>query len=250
MANLQHEIEAALEVFVYGFCVGKSATHPYECRKIENLWVMRDAPRRNPRNYRKEEWVAFGVEPAKVDSIARRQTRGRFAISAIRGVDETDEPLRSEYKRLGYRLLTTEPLFVHDLKRIPRCTAPVKIVQVKTQELAKRLGNATRSRPIPPQHLGRDAPFRQYVAMDGNSIVGWVRSVSAVGSTWCSNMYVLEEYRRRGIGSAMLATMLREDRKDQSTRSVLLSSHSGALLYPKVGYRQIGTLLLFAPKKR
>jgi GNAT superfamily N-acetyltransferase len=250
MAIQELAVTAAIEVFVHGFCAGKSATHAYECNKVEGLWQMRDAPRRNPRYYRKEEYVAYGVEPAKVDSVARRHTRGRFGISVIRGNKEPDDQLRSEYKRLGYRLLATEPLFVHDLKRIPRCIAPVSIVRVKTRELAERFGKATRTRPIPPEHLGEQATFRQFVALDGERIVGWVRSVSAAGSTWCSNMYVLEAYRRRGIGSAMLAKMLRDDRSIKSKSSVLLSSHSGALLYPKVGYRQIGTLLLYAPNKR
>jgi hypothetical protein len=250
MPREQDQIEEAIEVFVHGFCSGKSRTHPYEYSKIQGLWFMRDAPRRNPRYYRKEEWVAYGAGPVKVDSLARSHTRGRFVISAIRGMNESDEATREGYKRLGYRLLATEPLFIHDLKRIPRPNSPVEIVRVKTPELAARFGKANRSRPIPAEHLGRGAPFRQYVAVNGQSIIGWVRSVCAGRSTWCSDMYVVQKHRRRGIGSALLAKMLRDDRAHHATCSVLLSSHTGALLYPKVGYQQIGTLLLFAPVRK
>jgi GNAT superfamily N-acetyltransferase len=250
MANLQKRIAAAIEVFVRGYSTGLSLTHPYECLKIDNVWAMRDAPRRNPRYYRKEEWVAYRVEPAKVDSIARRNTRGRFFVCDIQELDKPAETVRTEYKQLGYRLLATEPLFVHGLQRIPRLKAPVKIVQVKSQELAERYGKATRTRPIPRQLFTEPVPFRQYVALDGQSIVGWVRSVHAAKSAWCSNMYVLPSHRRGGIGSAMLAKMLRDDRARGAKNSVLLSSHTGALLYPQVGYEQIGTLLMFAPKKR
>ena len=109
MAKKSQEIEHALEVFVRGFCVGKSVTHPYEHVRIGKLWVMRDAPRKNPRDYRKEEWIAYGVQPAEVDRVARQYTRGRFFVCAILGVDESDEPLRASYKQLGYRLLATEP---------------------------------------------------------------------------------------------------------------------------------------------
>jgi predicted acetyltransferase len=63
-------------------------------------------------------------------------------------------------------------------------------------------------------------------------------------------MYVEKEHRRRGIGSAMLAKMLRDDRAHKAKYSVLLSSHTGALLYPRVGYQQIGTLLMFAPMRK
>jgi GNAT superfamily N-acetyltransferase len=249
MANLQKRVTAAIEVFVRGFSAGLSLTHPYECVRIDDVWVMRDAPRRNPRYYRKEEWIAYGVEPAMVDSVARRNTRGRFFVCDIQETDASAEMARTEYKQLGYRLLRTEPFFVHDLKRIPRLKSTVKIVRVKSQEMAERFGKVTRTRPIPRELLKEPMPFRQYVAIDGQSIVGWVRSIHAAKSAWCSNMYVVPSHRRRGIGSSMLAKMLRDDRTRGVKNSVLLSSHTGALLYPKVGYEQIGTLLLFGPKK-
>jgi hypothetical protein len=44
--------------------------------------------------------------------------------------------------------------------------------------------------------------------------------------------------------------MLRDDRTRGAKQSVLLSSHTGALLYPRVGYEQIGMLLIFAPKRK
>jgi GNAT superfamily N-acetyltransferase len=244
------DVERALEVFVGGFCAVKSATHPYEYSQVNDIWYMRDAERRNSKDYRKEEWVAYGVPPAKVDAAARRGTRGRFFACAVRAMSEPQRPLRDGYKQLGYRLLSTEPLFVHRLKRIPRLSADaVAIQRVLTAELAARLGKASRTQPIAAEDLASSAPFRQYVALDGEQAVGWVRSVDVADSTWCSNMYVSPAYRRRGIGSALLCQMLRDDRRRKAERSVLLSSHAGALLYPRVGYEQIGLLYIFAPRK-
>jgi predicted acetyltransferase len=62
-------------------------------------------------------------------------------------------------------------------------------------------------------------------------------------------MYVSTSHRRRGIGQALLARMLRDDRARGSKCSVLTASHTGALLYPHVGYERIGTLFMFAPKR-
>jgi GNAT superfamily N-acetyltransferase len=81
-------------------------------------------------------------------------------------------------------------------------------------------------------NAGDDAPFRQYVALDGEDVVGRVRSVDATGATWCADMYVNPSHRRRGIGQALLSTMLRDDRARDSKCSVLTASHTGALLYP------------------
>jgi ribosomal protein S18 acetylase RimI-like enzyme len=247
----QSDLSHAIDAFVRGYCSGRSRTHPYEWAEIDGVWVMRDAPRRNPRDYRKEEWIACGVEPAAADRTARGHTRGRYFVCAVHGADESDQPLRAAYKQLGYRLLVAEPFFLHRLKRIPRTPAPVVIKQVRTTTLAEQFAKATRTRPIPPEHLSPDAPFRQYVALDEGKIVGWVRSVAAGDAArWCSDMYVRPSHRRRGIGSALLGKMLRDDRKHGARRSVLLSSRTGALVYPRVGYEQIGGLLIFAPRKR
>ena len=263
MRGKASEIERAIETFVRGFCAQRSATHPYESFRVGRIWVMRDATRKNPKDYRKEEWIAYGVEPEEVDADARSGGTGilpvlrpaplhrRFFICAIRSMNESDEPLRTAYKSLSYRLLGTEPLFVQRLQRIPRMSVldGVRIEQVRTAEVAVRFGKASRSRPIPSEQLGPHAPFRQYVALEDKKIVGWVRSIHAGDSTWCSNMYVAPTYRRRGIGGALLARMLRDDRRLKFRQSVLLSSHTGALLYPRVGYQQIGLLYIFAPQK-
>ncbi len=250
MPKRQVDVTEAIDAFLRGFCAEKSRAHPYEWALVEGVWVMRDAPRRNPRDYRKEEWIAYDLQPAEVDRVARRHARGRYFIGAIHRADEPDELLRREYKLLGYRLLATEPLLVHRLKRIPRSSSPTAIQRVRTQALAEQFAKATRTRPIPPEQLGVSAPFRQYVALDEGEIVGWVRSVDAGASTWCSNMYVRPSHRRRGIGASMLSKMLRDDRTRGAARSVLLSSHAGALLYPRVGYEKIGGLLIFAPRKK
>ena len=51
------------------------------------------------------------------------------------------------------------------------------------------------------------------------------------------------------IGQALLAKMLRDDRALGSKCSVLTASHTGALLYPRVGYERIGTLFMFVPRR-
>jgi GNAT superfamily N-acetyltransferase len=249
MNRRQREMAYAIEVFVRGHCAGKSRTFPYEARRIRSLWVMRDAPRKNPRDYRKEEWIAYAVDAIKVDAMARCHSRGRFFVGAMVETGASDEPTRAAYRSLGYRLLATEGFFVQRLQRIPKVQFPLPIERVRTPELASRLAQATRSRPILPSLLASDAPFRQYVALDGQEIVGRVRSVDAVGATWCADMHVNAPYRRRGIGQALLCRMLRDDRARGAKCSVLTASHLGALLYPRLGYERIGTLLLFAPRK-
>jgi GNAT superfamily N-acetyltransferase len=250
MKSSSSEFDFAIEVFARGHSAGRSRIFPYEVSRVGPLWLMRDAPRKNPRDYRKEEWIAHNVDPGDVDAIARQHTRGRFFVCAMIMEGDSDESTRATYKALGYRLLATEGFFVQRLKRIPKPPSPVSIERVRTSDLAAHLGRITRTRPIPKNLLEDDAPFRQYVALDGEDIVGRVRSVNAVGATWCADMYVRPSHRRRGIGQALLSKMLRDDRARGSKCSVLTASHAGALLYPRLGYEQIGTLFMFAPRRK
>ena len=63
-----------------GHAAGRSRTFPYEVSRVSPSWVMRDAPRKNPRDYRKEEWIAYDVDPEEADAIVR-QTCARALLS-------------------------------------------------------------------------------------------------------------------------------------------------------------------------
>jgi GNAT superfamily N-acetyltransferase len=245
-----NRLDRATETFARGFSFTRSFTHPYLVERVGPLWVVRDGPRKNSKDYRREEWIAHGADPIEVDRMARKNARGRFAICAICAIDDSDVPLREGYKSLGYRLGVTEPLMVHRLTRIPNPKSPARVKRATTQELADRLAKAARRTQILPEHLSaKYPPMRQYAAMIDGTIVGWVRSIVVGKMTWCSNMYVVAKYRRRGIGRALMCQMLRDDRANGASEAVLTASHTGAKLYEAIGYEQVGTLLLFTPRK-
>ena len=242
-------IEGAIEVFVRGFSFTRSFTHPYIASRAGPLWVMRDGPRTSG-DSRKEEWVAYGVPPADVDRIVRRGARGRFAICAIRDLDQSPDEMRDAYVALGYRLMTTEPMMVQSLRNVPRLDGPFPVERVTTRALADRLARAARSRQVLPEHLSDDdAPMRQYAALDGERPIGWARSIVVGNATWLSSVYVVEAYRRRGIGRSLMSRILLDDVAHGARASVLLASHTGSKLYASVGFEQIAELMLFVRKK-
>jgi GNAT superfamily N-acetyltransferase len=241
-------ITRAIQVFIGGYCFTQSFTHPYVAEQIGPLWVMRDRPRRRG-DYRTEEWVAHGVAPAEVDRIVRQEGRERYVICQINQLPESLEAPKQAYKTLGYRLVRSEPLMIHSLAQLEQVAGPATIQRVMTAELANRLTEATVVRQILPVHFTPDAPLRAYTALLDEQIVGWVRSIQVKDATWCSNMYVRPEFRRRGIARSLLSQMLQDDAASGAKLAVLLASQTGAKLYPTVGYTQIGTLLLFTPRK-
>jgi GNAT superfamily N-acetyltransferase len=243
------DIELAMEVFARGFAFTRSATHPCLAERVAGMWVIRDGERKNGRGYRREEWVAHGLAAAEVDASARAGTRGRFCICAIRTPGEPDGPMRMAYKSAGYRLGTTEPFMMHRMGKIPRLAEPLPIERVVTPELAAAYGKAVKRQPLSAESYAPDSPRQTFVALDKDVPVGWVTSIGIADSAWVHNMHVRPTHRRRGIGKSLLAHMLREAKRRGLRRSVLLASHTGALLYPTVGYEQIGELLLFTPRK-
>ena len=248
-AESERRLETALEVFARGICVPRSFTHPCLAERVDGMWVTRDAPRRRGR-YRREEWFAHGIAPDETVRTITRHTRGQYAICAICAAGERDEPVRAGYRALDYRLGFTEPIMVHRLLRIPRFGSPTEIVRVLDAVLADKVNKAVRRRQILPEHLEPDAPLRMYAAMVEGEPAGWVSSIEVAGATWCAGLYVMPDYRRRGIGRALMCRMLRDDRSYGSKMAVLAASHTGALLYPLVGYRQIGTLYSYTPRRR
>src|SRR5262247_2742728 len=85
MKRSNRRFEFAIEVFVRGHSAGRSRTFPYEVSRVGPLWLMRDAPRKNPRDYRKEEWIAHDVDPREVDRIARQHARALLCVRNDRG---------------------------------------------------------------------------------------------------------------------------------------------------------------------
>jgi GNAT superfamily N-acetyltransferase len=214
------------------------------------MWVVRDDPRKRAADYRREEWVPHAMNASEVDAIARRETRGHFCICAICGSDEPEAPLRAAYKALDYRLGSTETLMVHSLARIPAVAAPFPVHEVSTQEIADRLAKAAGRRQVLPEHFAPDSPLRQYVTLHKGQPIAWARRIKFQDSSWVSNVFVAPAHRRKGIASSILARMLRDDRSAGTKRSVLLASHTGALLYARLGYEQIGQLLVYTPRRR
>lgn len=242
------EIEQAVEVFVRALCFSRSFTYPYLVSRVGGAWRLHDDPPRE--GSRNEEWVAYRLLPAELDELATRHRQGKYALCVIRGMGDDPDPIKAAYRDLGYRLQFTEPFFVHSLSSLPSLSSSVRTERVADLEMAHRLAKAARSRQILSHHLkDPDPPIRQYVATDGAEMVGWVKSIVVGDATWVSNLYVKPEARRRGIGKALMARMLADDKKHGSKGSVLLASHTGAKLYPLLGYEQIGELMLFKLRK-
>lgn len=233
----------ATEVFVRGYSFTKSLTSPYVPTLQGNLWVMRDGPgRRQPP--RTAEFVACDLPPAEViRQIGSPEFR--YGLAVLRSTEEDLDTVRRAYRSEGFRLLRREPMFVRNCEDLGADLGSVRLVSTKDDFEA--VFRASRRREIDPAHLDRPELVRLYGAFSGRFAIGWVKSVPVGKAGWVSNLFVDPGHRGRGIGFALMAALLAGDAAHGLSESVLLASNLGARLYSRLGYRQIGVLLLFAP---
>lgn len=81
------------------------------------------------------------------------------------------------------------------------------------------------------------------VALDGDTVAGYVGSQSVMGEADMMNLAVHSDYRRRGIGKALVLELIAA-LKNRGVSSLALevraSNTPARMLYEAVGFRQVG----------
>ena len=242
MAGSIISIPEAIEVFVHAFSQVKSRTYPYVPTQIGNLWVMRDQPPR--KKERKVEVITHGQSPQEAKQAIDEAEIGWHFLCDMHSPDEDFKARRAQFKELGYRAISTEWLFVHDLQAIPKIDSNPPVRYVPDEETLAQLNLVTSE----PRNIRPNT--RYFSIWDETQDYGHVRSIPYKDSAWVSDLFVEQEHRGKGYGRALMSSLLQSDKENGVMQSVLLASSDGARLYPHMGYQQIGILQMFCPNKR
>ena len=81
------------------------------------------------------------------------------------------------------------------------------------------------------------------VAVEGDTVAGYIGSQSVMGESDMMNVAVAPEYRRRGMGEALvlaLAQGLKEQGNESLALEVRASNVPAIALYEKLGFAQVG----------
>jgi GNAT superfamily N-acetyltransferase len=236
---MNEELNSAIEVFVQAIAKSKSQYGPYFCRRLGEMWVLHDDPTR--KDPRKTEVVTTGKDSDAVVEEIRKADLGWHFLCDIQPNDFDFEARRSEYKALGYRAMSKEWMFVHDLVKLPEFDSSPAVRMVTSQAEANGIPQ------IAKHKLKLQSGSRDFWIWDERRDYGAVRSIDIGDSCWVQGLHVHRDVRRRGYGKALMSALLQSDASLGRQRSVLLASTAGSKLYPLVGYRQIGVLQMFCP---
>lgn len=246
------KILRAADSFFHGFTLHRSRTFPYIITRSEGLTVLHDAPRKKPQDMRRAEAITIDRAPTDVHSETEQLNREhpRWSLGAIYTDEASLAEIEAEYRELGYRLVAREAFFIHDHRNLPTLK-PNLTERISTWERMERYAQTTGRKPYRRSDIEGDSPqVRFYCSVSETDIVGAVASIQTPSDTfWVSNLWVTEERRREGRATAMMAQLLLENSQAGKGMTVLLSSKTGAHLYPRLGFEQIGTLLLYQPPK-
>ncbi|HZT43290.1 MAG TPA: GNAT family N-acetyltransferase [Chthonomonadaceae bacterium] len=243
-------IPQALEVFLRGFSTTRSFIRPYLVSQIDSsLWLLADPPSASGPQ-RTVEAITYNSDPEAVVQTLQNLNLPRYALCVLVEDAAAVPETCTAYKQLGYRFHGREPLFALDIGRRVRFNS-YDVRRVIDAANAEKVAKAARARQIFPEHLTEaDSICRVYAAFDGDTPIGWARSIRTHPDySWVAGLFVQPSYRRQGIGRTLMSTMLDDDARYGVKWSVLTASSAGAKLYPHLGYVERGLLLIFSPRK-
>ena len=240
------DLRRATEGCVLGFAKTKALAYPREVERVGEFWVCRDVPAR--KKARVVDLAGVLEEPEGYLEILEREPDERWSCWFVE--PGTDKKLAlPQFKEAGFRRNWMAPLY--DLEVSDAFELDERVLRVRDWERAEliRLASWGKVKHVVPEDLEGGAEARRlYGVFEGDDPVGWVSSVpTGGGGSWVANLFVKEEARGRGLGRALMETMLADDRAQGIERSVLTASEDGARLYEKLGYVQVGTIHFLRP---
>lgn len=254
--ELSLSLAQAVDAFGVGFARTRSRQDDYRYERHGRIGVLREGERRK-RDRRTAEILISGEDLLSDLEQALKVGKGLpepFRLCSISARSSRDAGEEAAIRAAGCRLLRTEPFFVRDYRSSPgdeMSPGFARVRRVSSSEEGVRLSQAQGARPMPEQdYLGPDADLHRYAAWEGEQVLGFVTSVRVNETVrWVASLWVHPDYRRQGWGAALMHALAAGDQAVNVRQSVLLASASGARLYPRVGYRQIGLLSMWIPPR-
>jgi GNAT superfamily N-acetyltransferase len=190
------------------------------------------------------EYFVRACEPAEV--LAAVEASGPPARHYLTVLE--DRPgLREAFERGGYRFDDRETLMACDLAaaRLPAPECEVALVRGTDEAPWHNANDPQGQRWVLPENL-QDPRMRHYaVVRDGQLLARGRNFRLDAEHSYVSRVYTAEAQRGRGLARALMTQLLADDVARGARWSVLTASRMGEPLYARLGYRALGSILIF-----
>ena len=163
-------------------------------------------------------------------------------------VDPSNTITKQHYTKYDHEFVRTGPILGLELpqKVNPLSTNVHKATTIKQAETANN-SLTTEGERIHVQTL-RDKHIHSFYVSAGGEAVGWIQLVTAYpGVGYINQLYVLEAYRKRRLGTALVQRAHMHAIELGLKRMVLIPSETAVPLYRRMGYRPLLYFSAFRP---
>ena len=160
----------------------------------------------------------------------------KYIIDAFHAQPSSPE-LKQQYAQNGYEFIRTGPIFGIDLPTKSN-TVPRNVHKATTIQQAETANHTltTEGERIYTETL-RDKNIHSFYGTVGGEAVGWLQLVTVYPDVgYINQLYVLESYRRRKFGMALVQYAQLEASKLGLKKIVLIPSAMSIPLYRRLGY--------------
>ena len=224
-----------------------------EGMSIGSLGPLRHVHYDKPLWWNTDYFQAIQVQPGEVVQTIQDFRPGPHILGVL--TSDTEAAIAA-YAALGYKPAPgdAEPLMAKSLVGYTRQESRhLDLVQQAKEEGQRRLFNSIIDADDPhgrmsPEEL-HDARLRFYfVEQDGNCVCNGKAIQPSPEAVVVEPLRTHEEYRRRGIASALMGRVHADAAEGGATQSVIMASPMGELLYTALGYGIVGYHQSFVPE--
>jgi ribosomal protein S18 acetylase RimI-like enzyme len=151
----------------------------------------------------------------------------------------------------GYQLRATERLMARPLDNLPSPDQNLQVSTVADAATATWLNanDPTGRAWIALPNVEDPNVLHAYIRLDERPVARGA-TVRCGPYLYVTAIHTHEAYRQRGLARAVMLHLLAEGARTGATWSVLTSSVAGEILYQRLGYTALGSLLIFEPTKQ
>lgn len=197
------------------------------------------------------EFLALTSDPkAIVEAIRAYPIDGQKYVLNIFHNEPSSKSLKTEYILEGYEFVRTGVILGLDLpiqvrSKLSNIHKAVKVSDAEQANLTLSIENEH----MPLRGLSGRHIHNFYAKMD-DQVVGWAQLVTIYpGIGYLNQVYVMTEFRERGIGRALVERAHRYCNRKKLEHMVLIPSDVALHMYRRMGYRPLAYFTAFRPRE-
>jgi GNAT superfamily N-acetyltransferase len=197
------------------------------------------------------EFVALDDDPFTVHRAVQNYDihDRKYVLDVFHGQPSARD-IKSQYSAYGYDFVRTGPILGYEIPTlVSGQVVEVNAVETKADLDRANLALFLENETIPIETLN-DPHIFNLVAEWENRVVGWAQLVTVYpGVGYIHQIYTLSDFRKRRVGTSLMARAHHECVRIGLNRMALISTDMGMGLFRRLGYRPMAYFTALRPRE-